>query len=359
MSNLDEKLVPPETKGHISVANLNAWWYVGCASSELGKKPIQRTILGIPMVLFRDKAGHPGVLLDRCPHRNVPLSLGRVTKQGALECKYHGWCFNTSGDCTKVPGLLEEKDAKGRNVANFPVREQDGYIWVYATPDVEPEREPFQLPQLDAGYTRVDRSVEAPGSIHGVAENALDVPHTAYLHKGLFRGAGTTNEITARVTRYSDHVECEYLGEPRPDGVVGRMLSPSGGIVQHWDRFFLPSVAQVEYKIGTENHIIVTSLMTPIGDFKTLLYATIQFNLRIPGWMVKPVLEPAAMRIFQQDVEILQAQQDTIKEFGGEQYVSTELDLLGPHIWRLMRQAERGELQESDEPFVKEIQMRV
>ena len=44
------------------------------------------------------------------------------------------------------------------------------------------------------------------------------------------------------------------MGEPRPPGIVGRILSPSGGLVTHFDRFILPSIAQVEYRIGTENH---------------------------------------------------------------------------------------------------------
>ena len=37
----------------------------------------------------------------------------------------------------------------------------------------------------------------------------------------------------------SDRVEAEYLGEPRPEGLAARILSPSGGTVVHFDRFFL------------------------------------------------------------------------------------------------------------------------
>jgi hypothetical protein len=83
--------------------------------------------------------------------------------------------------------------------------------------------------------------VAVQSTLHAAIENALDVPHTAFLHKGLFRG-GKKNRITAVVSRYSDRVEIEYQGEPRPPGIVGKILSPSGGIVEHWDRFFLPSI---------------------------------------------------------------------------------------------------------------------
>ncbi len=40
---------------------------------------------------------------------------------------------------------------------------------------------------------------------------------------------------------------------------------------------------------------------------------------------------------------MLAAQTETIRRFGGERYTSTELDLLGRGIWRLLRQAERAE----------------
>jgi phenylpropionate dioxygenase-like ring-hydroxylating dioxygenase large terminal subunit len=299
-------------------------------------------MLGTPLVLFRS-SGRVGALLDRCPHRNVPLSLGRVRSNGLLECRYHGWQFDSSGQCRHIPGLIAREDDQHRAATRFAVREQDGLIWVYAIPDVEPARAPFAMPRATAsGYATVVREVEAEATLHAVLENALDVPHTAYLHRGLFRG-GKKNRIEAQVRRYADRVEIQYLGEPRPSGVVGRLLSPSGGTVEHWDRFFLPSIAQVEYRLGTENHFIVTSACTPVEDFRTKLFAVVSFRTRLPAAMVKPILEPVATRIFHQDAEILREQTKNIRRFAGEQFMSTEIDLMGPHIWRLLRQAERAD----------------
>lgn len=359
MEELERKLTPPQTKGHISVAKLSEWWYVACESKELSPGPLQRTILGTPLVLFRDRSGQASALLDRCPHRNVPLSLGRVSREGDLECAYHGWCFDGGGGCTKVPGLLGDPDSRGRSVTSYPVREQDGFVWVWGDPEVEPHRDPFALPTLGAGYTTVIRSIDMEGSVWAAAENALDVPHTAYLHAGLFRGTGKPHRVTAQVRRWEDRAEVEYIGEPRPEGVIGRLLSPSGGLVQHWDRFFLPSVTQVEYRLGEENHVVVSTAMTPISDFLTRMYAAIQLRVRVPGWVLKPALDPLAMRVLRQDADILRKQTETIQRFGGEQFVSTDLDLLGPHIWRLLRQAERGNLEQVAEPFQKEIEMEV
>lgn len=338
---LHEKLNPPETKGHVSVARLTRFWYVACQSEDLSHKPLARTILGVPLVLFRDAEGKAAALLDRCPHRNVPLSLGRVVQGGRLECVYHGWQFEGSGRCVHVPGLLADT-ARDRRAPAARVREQDGFVWLCPELDTEPEGAPFALQRPGSGYARVVREVETEATLHATVENALDVPHTAFLHRGLFRG-GKQNQISATVRRSADRVEVQYEGEPRPSGIAGRVLSPSGGVIEHWDRFILPSVAQVEYRMGSDVHFLVTSLCTPESDFRTRMWAVVEFRTRFPSRAVARVLEPFALRIFGQDARILRAQADNIRRFGGEQYMSTDLDFLGPHIWRLLKQAEQGE----------------
>lgn len=358
MPDLDARLVPPSARGHVSVAQLADYWYVACRSRELRGAPRRAVVLGVPLVLFRDGAGAPGALLDRCPHRNAPLSLGRVVGAGHLECCYHGWQFDVHGVCRRVPGLPGTGEAKGRRVDAYPVLERDGFVWVYLRADGAPRGEPFALPLAsDPGYTTVVRAFDVRASVHATIENALDVPHTAYLHKGLFRGKGMPNRIAVEVRRWADRVEAAYLGEPRPPGLAGRLLSPSGGTVEHYDRFILPSVAQVEYRLGPENHVLVTSLCTPVTDFRTRLYAVVSLRVRVPGWLVRPLLLPVALRIFRQDAEILEAQTAQIRDFGGEQFMSTDADVLGREIWRLMLRAERGEGTPEAEPAVRRLEL--
>jgi hypothetical protein len=168
------------------------------------------------------------------------------------------------------------------------------------------------------------------------------VPHTAYLHRGLFRGV-KKNEITAIVRRAADRVEAEFVGEPRPTGVMGRILAPRGGTVVHFDRFILPSIAQVEYALGEKNHLFVTSALTPISDFVTKLWAVVTFRTSIPSFLLRIVLTPLAKRIVAQDAIMLKRQTEAVQQFGSEQFVSTDVDLLGSHILRLLKSAERGE----------------
>ena len=349
-----------DIEGKVSVAKVLDAWYVVAESAELGEEPLSRKIYDTPLAVFRGENGQAGVLLDRCAHRNVPLSLGRVV-DCKLECPYHGWQYDTQGNCKRIPGLLGEAPLPRRAVPRYPVREQDGFVWIWANPESEPVGEPYRSPKLGApGYTTACRSVVARGTLHATVENALDVPHTAFLHKGLFRGTGKTNKVKAVITRENDRVQTEYIGEPRPEGLVGRILSPSGGVVTHYDRFILPSIAQVEYGIGDENHIIVTSYCTPEEDFVTRMYAVVTFRMRLPGQIVKLVLEPIAKRIFAQDAEMLSIQTDTIHTFGGEHYTSTEIDLMGPQIWRLLRRAAEGKgAKLGDEQYRREVILEV
>lgn len=338
-------LAPPHTKPHVSVAKLTRFYYVACLSEELGAAPLARVIAGVPIVLFRSQ-GRAGALVDRCPHRNVPLSLGRVLPDGRLECAYHGWQFDCEGVCQKIPGLSDEHKARERRAEACAVVEQHGLVWVCPEPGVTPEAPPFAVPALDGDYARVVRVVEAEGTLHATLENALDVPHTAFLHRGLFRG-GKKNQIRAVVRRSPDRVETEYQGEPAPSGVAAKILGLGSGqsavtSVDHWDRFILPSVAQVEYRLGTKTHFLVTALCTPISDFHTRLYGVAAFKTPFPKQAVRAVLEPIALRIFGQDRAMLKAQTENVKRFGGERFQSTELDFMGPQIWRLLKQAESG-----------------
>src|SRR5438270_11894608 len=79
-------------------------WYVASFSADLSTaKPLARVVCGTPLALFRATGDQAVAVLDRCPHRNVPLSCGAV-RDGLPECCYHGWRFDAAGACRTVPG---------------------------------------------------------------------------------------------------------------------------------------------------------------------------------------------------------------------------------------------------------------
>lgn len=330
-----------EKKERFLVAPATRGWYVVCLSKELKHKPLRKRLMGMPIVLFRSKEGIVGALLDRCPHRNVPLSLGRVVEY-QIECRYHGWQFDVCGNRVRVPGLCGRPEKKEGLVPSFPTREQDGFVWVYGTPGTDPKVEPFRVPERDSeGYATVYRVGEIKGSLFATVENALDVPHTAFLHRGLFRGTGEPQGIKAVITRYTDRIEVEYLGERPPKGLAARFLTSSEEIMTHVDRFILPSITQVEYRLGEKGHL-TTFLCTPVEDFLTKVFAVFQFRMGLPAWLMKLLMTPVVKRVIRQDADMLKEQTETVIHFGEERFTSTELDVLGLQIWRLMRHADLG-----------------
>src|SRR3954451_5542721 len=107
--------------GRFSVAFPKRWWYPACPSADLGRRPVPITLMDAPVVLFRDGSGRPSALVDRCPHRNLALSLGQAPPDGNIERAYHCRPFDGGGRCMAVPGLLPagEAAAPPRNVDSY------------------------------------------------------------------------------------------------------------------------------------------------------------------------------------------------------------------------------------------------
>ena len=72
---------------------LTEYWYPVLPSRQLGRRFRSVRLLGRDVVLIRD-GGRIFALDDRCPHRHVPLSLGRKEFPGTVSCAYHGWTFD-------------------------------------------------------------------------------------------------------------------------------------------------------------------------------------------------------------------------------------------------------------------------
>lgn len=61
-------------------------WYAAVWSGNLGDEPVGLRILDKPIVLFRTAGSGVAVLDDLCPHRFVPLRLGKVVDGDRICC---------------------------------------------------------------------------------------------------------------------------------------------------------------------------------------------------------------------------------------------------------------------------------
>ena len=160
-------------------------WYMPALASSLAPGQMRREmLLGEPVALGRLKSGELFALRDICPHRGVPLSSGRIMAEGSVECPYHGWRFKRDGACSKIPSLTGTEDLKPEQirVRSYPVREQDGLIWVYmaSKPGSTPKSEP-----PSAGTDHAMRWTETQtfrcGIDHAVI-GLMDPAHGPYVH---------------------------------------------------------------------------------------------------------------------------------------------------------------------------------
>lgn len=154
-------------------------WYIGAASAQLGNTPFAVTIHGEALVLFRDARGAASAVQDRCPHRGVALSLGRI-EDGVLACPYHGWRFDGQGKCRLVPSLRPDQSIKDVSIRTYPVAEQDGYVWIWMS-TIAPESGPDVIEDF-ASYSWLQGAIDMDCEAILPIENNLDVCHAAFTH---------------------------------------------------------------------------------------------------------------------------------------------------------------------------------
>jgi nitrite reductase/ring-hydroxylating ferredoxin subunit len=161
---------------------LENYWYAGSASSQLKDTPKAITILKDRIVLFRTAEGKAHALEDRCCHRGVQLSLGKVVGE-RIACGYHGWEYDGCGKCVHVPSFCDGTAIPaGFKVRSFPVVEQDHYVWVWVG-----EGEPPSPPRRIQGayeYAWKQGTIDAKCNAELFLENMLDGAHPVFAHKG-------------------------------------------------------------------------------------------------------------------------------------------------------------------------------
>ncbi len=311
---------------------LRGHWYIACRSEQLTKGPLARTLLGEPLVVFRSQSGEAAALVDRCAHRNLALSRGTVTADG-LRCAYHGWAWGTDGRCTRIPSACGG-DCQAIRVKSYQVRERQGFVWVWMALTDTPESlgEPLVFPHMGKPGWRhfvMERVFEA-NAFHCV-ENFLDVPHTAHVHRGLFRGE-ESKEIELEITCGEDWIEAEFLGEERMDSWIGKLLVPVGSRIRHVDRFQLPYVTRVDYQMSENRQYVVMSQCSPEGPERTRVFTYLAFRFVPLGGLIRLVFQPFAGAILNQDVEILREQTEDLRRTGEARFLYHETDAIARGI---------------------------
>jgi 5,5'-dehydrodivanillate O-demethylase len=148
---------------------------------EHGILPVR--LYGEDLVLFLDGKGNTGLVGDRCAHRLVKLDCGYATDAG-IRCPYHGWTYDTQGQCVEQPGEPAGSTFKDKvQIPSYRVEELAGIVFAYLGPKDAPV--PL-LPRWDRlvwdNCYRVIAYAVVPCNWLQCMENTPDVMHTLILH---------------------------------------------------------------------------------------------------------------------------------------------------------------------------------
>jgi len=242
------------------MAFLRNCWYVAAWSSELASERsplLARTVLGEPLVLYRTSGGEAVALLDRCPHRLLPLSMGDRIGD-TIQCGYHGLTFDATGRCVRIPG--QKNIPEQAHVRHYPVAEHMGMVWVWPGDPAQADRAKLfdRLPTWAEADRGDGRWAWFPGPLTHVkanyqmlAENLVDPQHVVFAHKGSL-GSPAMIDIPIETSEVDGAL---LVSRWTPDAPASPILQRYGqwpGNVDRWQYYWLypPATAVVDFGAG-------------------------------------------------------------------------------------------------------------
>ena len=213
---------------------LRNYWYVAATDSEIGRKPFRRIIMNEPMVFYRTEDGTPVALEDRCPHRRLPLSMGKLVGDDVLQCHYHGLRFDRTGACVRVPG--QDMIPASARVKTYPVVERYKWLWIWmGDPALADPAKITDYHWLDdPNWGAKSDYLYAQCNWQLVNDNLLDLTHLAFVHETTIGNMALVEHAAVRVQRTPHGVQVTrwIIDQPAPPAFV-----KIGGFTGNVDRW--------------------------------------------------------------------------------------------------------------------------
>jgi phenylpropionate dioxygenase-like ring-hydroxylating dioxygenase large terminal subunit len=186
-------------------------WYAILESKEIKKgKVVGVTRMGEKLVAWRNEKGVLAVMSDKCPHRGVALSAGKVTGE-CIQCPFHGFEFDPSGACKLVPANgRNSKPPKALHAHSYPVREENGFVYVWWG---EAQGELPPVPWFESiGPGMVYTTIKDHWANHyaRAIENQLDVVHLPFIHHNTI-GRGNKTLVNGPIAKEESHWPGDHL----------------------------------------------------------------------------------------------------------------------------------------------------
>lgn len=307
-------------------------WHLVALSSSLKRGTLRGlTVADTPVVLFRNSHG-VGALIDRCPHRNYPLSAGRVVED-ALECAYHGWRFAKGGECQSIPGCKIE-DGRKLSAHAVSVVERHGGIFVRLGDDGASDIDLPPLLSADGHDHFWWEQGVWQGRVYDAIENVMDPFHTNFIHHGFIRRHDRRLPVELEVNSFPRGIEM-VIHQTKPDlGAMSFALERDRS--RSRTRYYPPTVVQARWEGQKRLTLCVTAFFTPVdeGHFRPFACFTTPKGWA-PAWLKEAAIRLFLAPVVAQDRRALARQFSVLKKFGGPRYLEGPGDILGNRVHRL------------------------
>ena len=160
----------------------DGWYFVASRKTIEKGKLLRKTWLGEPLVVWCDDDGEVCVAEAVCPHLGSDLGpeAGGQVRNGRLVCPFHGFEYDTTGQCIATPHAPAPRSARLRV---FEVREILGLIFAWRSEVGRPPQWELPAPQAETGWSDMEFwSVRFKGHPQETSENSVDLGHLRYLH---------------------------------------------------------------------------------------------------------------------------------------------------------------------------------
>lgn len=338
------------------MAFLKNCWYGLALSAEVGSRPLARTILDLPLVVYRSADGLPVALDNRCPHRFAPLSLGQVIGND-IRCPYHGLRFAPDGACVDNPCGNGQIPRTAR-VTAYPLREVDGIVWFWhgeAPPD-ERRIVRFQEFGQPAAWAPAEFVLHVQADHMLVSDNLMDLTHAEFLHPQLAQ-EGFARRSQPRVSQEGEQVISRNDLTREPISPLSRLSMGGADAPDHIDRTTLvtwnaPANLRIHmsdravgqpFEQGAQ--FVAAHLITPETAASCHYLFRVVRNWRVDDATLTEQIRATAHQAFsQEDQPIIEAQQRCM---GGRTYDELRPALMGTDLGpALTRRIFRRKLQE-------------
>lgn len=289
-------------------------WYRAAGADSIRRGQLRRRILlGEPVLLGRAHDGRSFALRDICPHRGVPLSAGRMLVENTVECAYHGWRFRPEGTCTAIPSLVDGQDIDPSRiqVRAYPLREQDGLIWIFMgaakSTDALPVLDPPKVPLKGAAIPRLVETQRFRCTMDHAVVGLMDPAHGPFVHQAWYWRS--RKSIHAKTKRFEPSVRgfTMLAHAPSSNSFAYRIL---GGNVSTEIRFELPGTRFEHIRAGA-GEIVGLTTCTPIDVETTEVTQTFYWN-RARLNLVKPFFRPFVRTFLRQDRAMVELQRQNL-----------------------------------------------